>query len=406
MKGNALYAQSGGVTSVINASAFGVIKTAIQSSVIHRVFGAVNGINGVLSDELISVESQDPVQIARIPFTPGAIFGSCRKKLTERDDFARLFQTFQRYDIGFFFYNGGNDSMDTASKIASHAQEIGYPLQVVGIPKTVDNDLEGTDHCPGYGSAAKYTAVSVMEATRDVRSMSADSTQVFIFESMGRHAGWLTAAASLAFPPETDRPLILLFPEEPFNETRFIHRLETAVESHGYCTVVVSEGLKTEEGAFLSASSSLDAFGNVQLGKVSYTLESIIKTRLSRKVHVCIPDYLQRSSRHLSSYIDWREAIDVGHAAVDFAENQSCPGLMVTIDRTNNQPYQVRYRTIPLEQVANKTKIFPERYRIPGEMMVSESFKEYALPLIQGEAPNLWMEGLPLHAKLSLTFDG
>lgn len=401
MKRNALYAQSGGVTSVINASAYGVVSEAFKSPEIDRVFAAVNGINGVMTESWYDMGNQDPVQISRILYTPGAVFGSCRKKLTKNEEFERLFRVLDTHDIGFFFYNGGNDSMDTALKVALIAQDLGYPLQVVGIPKTVDNDLEGTDHCPGYGSAAKYTATSIMEATRDVISMSADSTQVFIMESMGRHAGWLTASASLASLSGNPGPQILLFPEEPFDQERFLEKVESSVIKDGYCSIVASEGIKCKDGQFLSASSHQDAFGNVQLGKVGYVLETIINTHLSRKIHVCVPDYLQRSSRHLSSYIDWKEAIEVGQAAVTFATTQRCPGIMVSINRIQNHPYQKTYTSTPLDQIANNTKTLPVEYIIPGEMMVRPAFFDYALPLIQGEAPNLWVEGLPAHASLA-----
>ncbi|PZC52852.1 6-phosphofructokinase [Mesotoga sp. TolDC] len=396
---NAVYAQSGGVTSVINASAYGTIVAALAAEEIDRIFAGVNGIKGILNEDLFDLTEEERSEIDRIPYTPGAIFGSCRTRIESEDDFERLFKVFDAHSIRYFFYNGGNDSMDTAHRINEKADEIGFPLKVIGIPKTVDNDLLETDHCPGYGSAARFTAISIMEATRDLKSMYSDSTKVFIMESMGRHTGWLAASGSLASTDRFHGPQIILLPEVSFDEESFIERVEDVIMKEGYCSIVASEALKRPDGSYISTAGYYDAFGNVQLGKIGQYLERAIREALKCKVHVALPDYLQRSSRHIASLIDWQEAVEVGALAVREALKGES-GVMVSILRLSNKPYLKRYSTVDLGKVANGTKDLPREFISEDGFYVTEEFRSYALPLIQGEAPNLYLHGLPIYENL------
>jgi 6-phosphofructokinase len=397
---NAVYAQSGGVTAVINASAYGAIVAALESRDIGRVFAGVNGIKGILNEELFDLTDEKRSEIERIPYTPGAVFGSCRTKLEKEEDFERLFKVFDAHSIGYFFYNGGNDSMDTAYKIHRKALEMNFPLRVAGVPKTVDNDLLLTDHCPGYGSAAKFTAISIREATRDLKSMYSDSTKVFIMESMGRHAGWLTASAALAGIDQLQGPQIILLPEVAFNQETFLRRVEEVIKTDGYCSIVASEALKGSDGNYLSTAGYYDAFGNIQLGNIGQYLERLVRENLKCKVHVALPDYLQRSSRHIASLIDWQEAIEVGAFAVkEVLRGKS--GFMVSIDRTCDRPYLKELKCVDLSQVANGTKPLPEDFISEDGFYVSDSFLSYARPLIQGEAPNLFLHGLPIYENMA-----
>lgn len=397
---NAVYAQSGGVTSVINASAYGTLVAALESEEIDSVFAGMNGIKGILNENLIDLTGETRSEIDKIPYTPGAIFGSCRTRIESDEDFDRLFRVFDAHSIRYFFYNGGNDSMDTAHKIHLRARERGFPLQVIGIPKTVDNDLLETDHCPGYGSAARFTAISIMEATRDLRSMYSDSTKVFIMESMGRHSGWLAASGSLASSDRLHGPQIILLPEVPFKEDSFIEKVEDVIKKEGYCSIVASEALKRSDGSYISTAGYYDAFGNVQLGKIGQYLEKTIRDSLNCKVHLALPDYLQRSSRHIASLIDWQEAVEVGALAVREAL-RGRSGVMVSILRLSDRPYLKRYSTVDLERVANGTKNLPREFISEDGFYVTEEFKSYALPLIQGEAPNLYLHGLPMYENLA-----
>jgi len=397
---NAVYAQSGGVTSVINASAYGTLVAALESEEIDSVFAGMNGIKGILNENLIDLTGETRSEIDKIPYTPGAVFGSCRTRIESDEDFDRLFRVFDAHSIRYFFYNGGNDSMDTAHKIHLRARERGFPLQVIGIPKTVDNDLLETDHCPGYGSAARFTAISIMEATRDLRSMYSDSTKVFIMESMGRHSGWLAASGSLASSDRLHGPQIILLPEVPFKEDSFIEKVEDVIKKEGYCSIVASEALKRSDGSYISTAGYYDAFGNVQLGKIGQYLEKTIRDSLNCKVHLALPDYLQRSSRHIASLIDWQEAVEVGALAVREAL-RGRSGVMVSILRLSDRPYLKRYSTVDLERVANGTKNLPREFISEDGFYVTEEFKSYALPLIQGEAPNLYLHGLPMYENLA-----
>jgi 6-phosphofructokinase 1 len=355
----------------------------------------------MLGEDLVDLCEEPMAEVEAIPFTPGAIFGSCRRRLKSDADFERLFQVIDAHDIGYFFYNGGNDSMETAHAVATRAAALGLPLRVIGIPKTVDNDLVGTDHCPGFGSSAKYTAIAVLETMRDLQSMAADSTQVFILESMGRHAGWLAAASALASYREPGIPHLILLPEVPFVEEKFLSAVDDTLRKHGFCTIVAAEALKGPDGQFVSTAGYGDAFGNVQLGKVGLHLERCIRSQLDRRVHTALPDYLQRSSRHIASYTDFCEAQEVGRKAVRLA-TEGHTDCMVSIDRVSHVPYVVRYDAVPLEMVAGKTKVLPAEFILEGDgFHVTEALRAYVAPLIRGEAPNLWMEGLPRYAHLS-----
>lgn len=384
MKGNALYAQSGGVTSVINCSMYGVIKAAFKSEKIDKIYGAKNGVSGLLKEELIDLTQESLGTIEMLKYTPGAVLGSCRHKLKLDEEFKRLFEVFEAHNIRYFFYNGGNDSMDTAMKVHKKAKDMGYELRVIGIPKTVDNDLMFTDHCPGYPSSAKYTAMATFEATLDVRSMSYDSTKVFILESMGRHAGWLAAASALLKTRDEEGPHIILFPEIVFDKERFLKKVDETIRRFGYCTIVVSEGIKDERGNFISDMGMVDVFGNKQLGGVGLRIADMIKNELKLKVHTAIPDYLQRSSRHLSSSVDIQEAIAVGIKAVELALDGES-GYMVTIERITDEPYIWDLGKVELKKVAAQTKELPEDFIDSEGFMVTEKFFRYALPLIQGE---------------------
>lgn len=400
MKRNVLYGQSGGVTSVINASAYGVIAAAKESEKIGKIFAAKNGIEGVLGEELFDMTQETADEIEKIAYTPGAIFGSCRLIIKSEDQFERIFKTFDAHDIGYFFYNGGNDSMDTVHKIAQKAVKIGYPLKAVGIPKTVDNDLNMTDHCPGYGSAAKYTACAILEASRDLQSMYTSSTKVFLFESMGRDSGWLAASAALATLNGEQIPLLILCPEKPFSELKFLTAIEEKLNAFGYCSIVVSEGIKDEKGEFISAVPIKDSFGNVRLGKVSAHIESLIKKQFKFNVHVCHPDYLQRSSRHFSSFIDWNEAIRAGAMGVFSALTKDASDCMVCIIRDIDKPYTSHYELADLKNIAAQTRFMPTDFLTDEGFYVTEKFFDYATPLIFGEAPNLFLKGIPYYAKL------
>lgn len=395
-KKNVIYAQSGGVTSVINASAYGLIHTALEDKNIGNVYVGINGITGVLDGKLFDLTKESPERIKNLKSTPGSAFGTCRHRLKEGDEkgFKLLFETFEKYEIGYFFYNGGNDSMDTAYKVDKYAKSIGYDLNVIGIPKTIDNDLYGTDHSPGYGSAAKYLAVSMLEASIDTRSMSRDSTKVFIMETMGRHAGWLAAATSLAKLNGDYGPHIILLPERAFMEDKFVQKVENEVKKNGYCTITVSEGIKYKSGAFVSDMGYTDSFGNRQLGDVGRVVANIVLTRLGLKVRVCIPDYLQRSGGHIVSKTDKEEAIKVGEKAFEYAKN-GLSGYMVTINRVSNDPYKVEYGKVPLFEVANNTKYLPEEFIDDEGYNMSNNFIEYAKPLVTGESYPEYNNGIP-----------
>lgn len=402
---NAFYAQSGGVTAVINASAAGLIESAREHGV--RIVAGHNGITGALNEELIDTSQESPSVIKMLAQTPGGIFGSCRYKLKNltdtREEYERLFKIFAAHEIRYFFYNGGGDSQDTTHKIAEISKTLGYPLVCVGIPKTIDNDLPFTDCCPGFGSAAKYLATSVREIDYDLNSMSATSTKVFVLEVMGRHTGWLAAATGIAREFASDAPHIILFPEIPFDEEAFLNKVTESVRKHKRCFIVASEGIRTRDGTFLSDIGCLDAFGHTQLGGVAPMLAKLIKNRLHFKYHWAVADYLQRSARHLASKVDLEQAYAVGKAALLFAlEGQH--DVMASINRISDLPYRWEIVSVPLAEVANVEKHLPREYISPDGFHITPSCRAYLAPLISGEVPPTFKNGLPEFARLKKIF--
>jgi 6-phosphofructokinase 1 len=401
-QGKLLYAQSGGVTAVINASACAVIETARAAKV--PVLAARNGIIGALREELIDTTKESRRNIAALRHTPGGAFGSCRYKLKSieqnRAQYERLIDVFRAHDIRWFLYNGGNDSADTALKISAVGKELGYAVNVIGVPKTVDNDLAVTDTCPGFGSVAKYIAVSVAEASLDVESMCASSTKVFIVEVMGRHAGWIAAAGGLAARKAGDPPHLILFPEVAFDEAAFLARVQATVERVGYCTVVASEGLKNPAGQFLAEAGTRDAFGHSQLGGVAPVLAQLVKERLGYKYHWALPDYLQRSARHLASKTDADQAYAVGKAAVEYALAGK-NAVMPVIVRTSDSPYRWKIEAAPLSKVANHEKKLPKSFISRDGYGITAAARRYLEPLIRGEdVPTYAKDGLPDYVRL------
>ncbi len=396
--GTLLYAQSGGVTAVINATASAVIQAARARKV--RVLAARNGILGALREELIDTSLLSTAEVKALAHTPGGAFGSCRLKLksldADRMKYERLLEVFRAHDVRWFLYNGGNDSADTALKISQLAAEYDYPLTCVGVPKTIDNDLAVTDCCPGFGSAAKYTAVSVREAALDVAAMSETSTKVFIYEAMGRHAGWLAAAAGLAGDGRNDAPQIILFPERAYDEAAFLAQVETVVNRVGWCVVVASEGIRDAEGHFIAdAGGGKDSFGHTQLGGVAAHLAARVKDVLGHKVHWTLPDYLQRSARHIASKTDLEHALAVGHKAVEFALARD-NAVMPVIVRTSDSPYRWTVEAAPLSKIANREKTMPAGFIRKDGFGITAAARRYLQPLIAGEAfPPFGRDGLP-----------
>jgi 6-phosphofructokinase 1 len=403
-KQNAFYAQSGGVTATINTTACGVIETARKhKNRIGKVYAGRDGIIGALTEDLIDTSKEPAAAIRALRHTPGGAFGSCRYKLKGLDEhraqYERLIEVFRAHDIGYFFYNGGNDSADTSYKVSQIAERLGYPLVCVGVPKTVDNDLAVTDCCPGFGSVAKYVATSIREAGYDVASMARTSTRVFILEVMGRHAGWITAACGLAAEKEGDAPHILLFPEIKFDQERFLARVDDAVRRHGYCAIGVSEGLRNADGKFLSESGLRDAFGHAQLGGVAPLIANLVKDQLKQKYHWAVADYLQRSARHIASKTDVLQSYAVGKAAVELAI-KGRSGVMPVIVRTSSKPYRWTVGVAELKDVANQEKMMPRDYITEDGFHITEKCRQYLEPLVQGEDYPPYRNGLPAYVKL------
>ncbi len=401
---NAFYAQSGGVSAVINASACGVIETALRRSRhIGKVYVGRDGIIGALTEDLIDVGRESAATIRALKHTPGGAFGSARFKLKSieqnRAEYERLIEVFRAHDIGYFFYNGGNDSMDTALKVSQIGESLGYPVTCVGVPKTVDNDLPHTDCCPGFGSAAKYVAVSTREAALDVASMARTSTKVFVFEVMGRHAGWIAAAGGLAGRKPGDAPHIILFPEIPFEPERFLERAQRCVEDYGYCVVVVSEGAAYSDGRFLAEAGTRDAFGHAQLGGAAPVVANMIRERLGHKYHWAVADYLQRAARHIASKVDVEQAYAVGKAAVELAV-KGTNAVMPTIVRKRTKPYQWTIGHVPLSEVANREKKVPREFITADGFGITAACRRYLEPLIAGEAYPLYRDGLPDYVRI------
>ncbi|MFA5683960.1 MAG: 6-phosphofructokinase [Lysobacteraceae bacterium] len=401
-QGTLLYAQSGGVTAVINATAASVISRARSRRV--KVYAARNGILGALHEDFIDASRIPAAKLRALRHTPGGAFGSCRFKLksleADRALYARLIEVFRAHDIRWFLYNGGNDSADTALKLSHLAREFDYPLVCIGVPKTVDNDLALTDCCPGFGSVAKYTAVATMEASLDVASMAETSTKVFVLEAMGRHAGWIAAAAGLAKRDADDAPHLILFPERPLDEADFLGRVDATVKRVGWCTVVVSEGVRWPDGRFLAESGVRDAFGHAQLGGAGPAIAELVKRRLGHKVHWAVPDYLQRSARHIASKTDAEQAWAVGEKAVDFAlEGRNA--VMPIIKRLSDAPYRWKIEAAPLEKIANREKTVPKSFLTRDGYAISAAARRYLAPLIAGEDPPPYgRDGLPAYVHL------
>jgi len=399
---NAFYAQSGGVTAVINASACGVIETARASrGRIGKVYAGRNGIIGALTEDLIDTGKESASAIALLRSTPSGAFGSCRYKLksieANRREYERLIEVFRAHGIGYFFYNGGGDSADTCFKVSQLSESMGYPIQAIHVPKTVDNDLPITDCCPGFGSVAKYVAVSALEASFDVRSMARTSTKVFVLEVMGRHAGWIAAAGGLI--ADEGIPVVVLFPEIAFDEAKFLARVDALVKQHGFCTVVVSEGSHYADGRFLAEQGTRDAFGHAQLGGAAPVVANLVKQGLGHKFHWAVADYLQRAARHIASKTDVKQAYELGAAAVKLAL-KGHNAVMPTIDRVSDSPYKYKIGMAPLAKVANVEKFMPRNFITADGFGITEACKRYLRPLIQGEDYPKYRSGLPVYATL------
>jgi 6-phosphofructokinase 1 len=401
---NAFYAQSGGVTAVINTSACAVIETARKyRKKISNVYAGHNGIIGALTEDMIDTNRESAATIRALRHTPGGAFGSARYKLKgieeNRAEYERLIEVFKAHNIGYFFYNGGNDSMDTAHKVSLISKRLGFPVTCLGIPKTVDNDLPVTDNCPGFGSVAKYVAVSTQEAALDVLSMAKTSTKVFILEVMGRHAGWIAAAGGLAGTKPGDAPHIILFPEIPFRERAFLKRVRESVQKYDYCVIVVSEGARYANGKFLAEAGTTDAFGHSQLGGVAPFVANMVRDNLGYKYHYAIADYLQRSARHIASATDVKQAYAVGEAAVKMAIAGET-AVMPVIKRISDSPYRWKIEMAPLSRIANKEKMLPRRYISADGFSITAAARRYLQPLIQGEDYPPYINGLPKYVTL------
>jgi len=401
---NAFYAQSGGVTAVINASACGVLETAFKyPKKIGKVYAGRNGIIGALTEDLIDTSKESAVAIKALRYTPSGAFGSCRYKLKSleqnRREYERLIEVFKAHDIGYFFYNGGGDSADTCLKVSQLAETMGYPIQAIHVPKTVDNDLPITDNCPGFGSVAKYIAVSTREASFDVASMAKTSTKVFVIEVMGRHAGWIAAAGGLASSKDCEIPIVILFPEVAFDKAKFLARVDEMVKKFGYCSVVVSEGVKGPDGKFLSDQGLRDAFGHAQLGGVAPVVANIIKEGLGLKYHWAVADYLQRAARHIASKNDVDQAYAMGKAAVELAV-KGHNSMMPTVVRLSDKPYKWKVGQAPLSKVANVEKMMPKDFITDDGFGITAKCRAYLEPLIQGEDYPPYKNGLPQYVHL------
>ena len=401
---NAFYAQSGGVTAVINATASAVIETARKHrKKISNVYAGRNGIIGALTEDMINTTRETAATIRALRHTPGGAFGSARYKLKgfeeNRTEYERLIEVFKAHNIGYFFYNGGNDSMDTAHKVSLISKRIGFPVTCLGIPKTVDNDLPVTDNCPGFGSVAKYVAVSTQEAALDVLSMAKTSTKVFVLEVMGRHAGWIAAAGGLAGSRPENPPHIILFPEIPFRKRAFLKRVRESVKKNDYCVIVASEGARYANGKFLAEAGTTDAFGHAQLGGVAPVVANMVRDNLGFKFHYAVADYLQRSARHLASATDVKQAYAVGEAAVKMAIAGETD-VMPVIKRISDNPYRWKIEKAALARIANKEKMLPRRYISADGFAITAAARRYLQPLIVGEDYPPYINGLPKYVSL------
>jgi 6-phosphofructokinase 1 len=400
---NAFYAQSGGVTAVINASACGVIETARQHpDKIANVYAGRNGIIGALTEDLIDTNQESAENIAALRYTPSGGFGSCRYKLksleANKREYERLIEVFKAHDIGYFFYNGGGDSADTCYKVSQLSEKMGFPVQAIHVPKTVDNDLPITDNCPGFGSVAKYIATSTLEASFDVRSMCATSTKIFVIEVMGRHAGWIAAAGALV--ADQDIPVVTLFPEVEFDQDKFLAAVKAKVEQYGYCTICVSEGCHWPDGRFLAEQGTRDAFGHAQLGGAAPVVANMIKDAMGYKFHWAVADYLQRAARHLASKSDVEQAYALGKAAVEYAL-AGHNSVMPTVVRKSSVPYVWEIGEAPLSEVANVEKFMPKDFISDDGFGITDKCRDYLYPLISGEDYPPYENGLPKYVTLT-----
>ncbi len=401
---NAFYAQSGGVTAVINASACGVLETARKyKNKIGKVYAGRNGIIGALTEDLIDTSKESVTAVRALRHTPAGAFGSCRYKLKGLEEnklqYERLIEVFKAHNIGYFFYNGGGDSADTCLKVSQISEKMGFPIQAVHVPKTVDNDLPITDNCPGFGSVAKYIAVSIREASFDVASMAKTSTKIFVLEAMGRHAGWIAAAGGLAAEKAGDAPQVILFPEVVFDEEKFLARVDQSVKKYGYCSIVVSEGVKNKDGQFLAEAGGKDAFGHAQLGGVAPVVAQLVKNKLGYKYHWAVADYLQRAARHIAAKVDVDQAYALGKAAVELAvKGQN--SVMPTVVRVSTKPYKWKIGVANLKDVANVEKKMPRDFITEDGMHITAKCRNYLAPLIQGEDYPPYKNGLPQYVTL------
>ena len=405
MKGNIFYAQSGGVTPVINATAAGVIDEYNKNK---KSFGKLyigkNGILGALKEELIDISMEDKSQLALLKQTPGGAFGSCRLKLNDfkksKKEFERIYKVFKKHNIRYFFYNGGGDSQDTTNKISKFFSERNYFIVCIGLPKTIDNDLPITDNCPGFGSVAKYIATSTLEASLDVKSMCKTSTKVFILEVMGRHAGWLAASSGVIKEKIGDAPHLILLPEIKFNQILFLKKVKETTIKYGYCVIVASEGIKDGKNKFLSDSGLRDSFGHAQLGGVAPVLSSIINNKLKYKVHWAVSDYLQRAARHIASKVDVDQAYTLGLESIKVAKT-NINNIMLTIKNDSmKKNYKWSISSTNLDNVANVEKMLPKNFIKSNNFEITNSCKQYILNLIQGEDYPTYQNGFPKYAKL------
>ena len=405
MKGNIFYAQSGGVTPVINATASGLIKHFFKNKkYFGRFYAGKNGILGALNEELIDITSENKMELKLLSKTPGGAFGSCRLKLKDyvksEREFQRIYEVFKAHNIRYFFYNGGGDSQDTTNKISKFFKIKGYAISCIGLPKTIDNDLPITYCCPGYGSVAKYIATSTLEASLDVKSMSQTSTKVFILEVMGRHAGWLAASSGIIKTKAEEPPHIILFPEVEFKQTDFLRKVRDVINKYGYCVIVASEGIKSKN-KFISDSGLKDSFGHAQLGGVAPVLSNMITSKLNIKVHWAVSDYLQRSARHIGSRVDVEQAYMLGKSGIDYAK-KNITDVMLTIIRINNKSkFQWKVNHTPLDNVANQEKMLPRNFIKSNGYEISKSCRSYITDLTQGEDYPSYVNGFPRYANLN-----
>ena len=401
---NGFYAQSGGVTAVINASAYGVLKNARDNAdKINKVFAGENGIIGALQENLIDTSLNSSQELEGLKTTPAGAFGSCRYKLGDLknnlEKYQRIVEVLAAHDIGYFFYNGGGDSQDTTKNLAEFLKEQAIDIKCIGIPKTIDNDLPETDCCPGFGSVAKYVATSILEASLDVASMARTSTKVFVLEVMGRHAGWIASSGGLAQKKQDHAPHIILFPEVPFQSNKFLQKVKDTVKRLGFCSIIVSEGVRQQNGDFLTENKGKDAFGHAQLGGAALYIARLIEKELKLKNHWAVADYLQRSARHIASKTDVEQAQAVGKHAVDLAL-MGKTSVMTTIKRMSNKPYTWGLDSVELEKVANREKMLPLEYITPDGFGITDQCREYLTPLIEGEDYPIYLNGIPTYTVL------